>query len=166
MRTLAVGALLCTLIAAPQAQDDPRAEYSNAAERSFAPGGTVRLDLSAGDYRVRNGADNRIRVAWHTGSSDDLQEAKVHLTVHGTEARIETSGPGGPGRNTFRVEIELPRRTHLNLQMTAGDISAQAFGYSTGGLFRSFTHEGKGPFELYARLWAGDLRLLARKSAQ
>ena len=47
--------------------------------------------------------------------------------------------------------------------VTAGDIDASPFGITKGGLFRSFTHEGKGRFSLRAKLWAGDLRLFAEE---
>lgn len=202
MRTIALAALLLTFVAAPQAQDDSEFRYSDSVERSFASGMKVNLDLSAGDVLLRRGDNNRIRIVWSTRTREQMSDAKVRLDVQSHEATIRTSSP----RNGFRVEIELPHRTHLYLRMTAGDLtiagiegnkdvalragdlvievddpaqyhhvnasliagdlSARPFGFSTGGLFRSFTHEGKGPFELRARLWAGDLRLQRSKSSQ
>ena len=202
MRTIALAALLLTFVAAPQAQDDSGFRYSDSVERSFASGMKVNLDLAAGDVLLRRGDNNRIRVVWSTRTREQMSDAKVHVDVEGREATIRTFSP----RNGFRVEIELPQRTHLYLRMTAGDLtiagidgnkdvalragdlvievddpaqyhhvnasliagdlSARPFGFSTGGLFRSFTHEGKGPFELRARLWAGDLRLMRSKSSQ
>jgi hypothetical protein len=205
MRTIACAVLLLTLVAAPEALRESEDQFSNAVERSFAPGGTVQLDLSAGDYRLTSGTDNRVRVGWHTLTAEQLAESKVSVTVRGKEAEILTSGPRGPGRSDFRVEIELPRRSDLRLRMTAGDLSiagidghkdvklragdltievddptayglvdawvtagditARPFGFSTGGLFRKFAHTGPGRYELRASLWAGDLKLIPKRAA-
>lgn len=47
----------------------------------------------------------------------------------------------------------------VEASVTAGDISAPAFGGSAEGLFRTFRHSGDGLFRLEAHLWAGDLTL-------
>ena len=205
MRTLTLAALLLTFVAAPEAQRDSSSKFADSVERPFAPAGTVRLDLSAGDYQLTRGDDDRIRVAWHTRDVEALNQTRVGVTVRGKEAAIRTSGPRGFRGNHFRVEIELPRRTDLLLRMTAGDlsiagieghkdvllragdlrievgdpaqykqvnasvtagdISARPFGFSTGGLFRSFASTGPGRYQLRARLWAGDLKLLPARLA-
>lgn len=168
---------------------------SGLVERTFSSGGQINLDLSAGDYTVRKGTSDRIRLSWQTRTAEQAHDVKVRLDVHGTEATIATDGPN----NHFRVEIEIPQRSDLFLRMTAGDLTisgieghkdvrlragdlsievadaaqyrhveasvtagdlaATPFGFETGGLFRSFSHEGRGKFDLKARLWAGDLRL-------
>jgi hypothetical protein len=207
MRTIILAALLLTFVAAPEAQRDSPSKFSDSLERPFAPAGTVRLDLSAGDYRLTRGDDDRIRVAWQTRDVEALNQTRVDITARGKEAAILTSGPRRFGGNHFRVEIQLPRRTDLHLRMTAGDlsiagieghkdvllragdltievadpaqyrqvnasvtagdISARPFGFSTGGLFRNFASTGPGRYQLRARLWAGDLKLLpARLAAQ
>jgi hypothetical protein len=200
MRTIALATLLLTFVAAGKALSDPDSEFSNVIERSFAPAGSVQLDLSAGDYQLRRGDDDRVRVEWRTHTAEQLREADVRVTVHGTEAKITTSGPRGPGRTDFRVDVELPRRSDLRVHMTAGDLtiggieghkdvslragdltievadptqyanvnawvtagdlSARPFGFSTGGLFRRFARSGPGRYQLRASLWAGDLKLI------
>jgi hypothetical protein len=205
MRTIALAALLLTFGAAPEAQRDTTSRYSDTLERPFAPAGTVRLNLSAGDYRLSRGVDDRIHVAWQTRDVESLNQSRVDVTVRGKEAAIHTSRPRRFGNNHFRVDIELPRRTDLLLRMTAGDltisgieghkdvllragdltievadpeqyklvnasvtagdISARPFGFSTGGLFRNFAHSGPGRYQLRARLWAGDLKLLPARVA-
>ncbi len=205
MRTITLAALLLTFVAAPEAQRDTTSKFSDSLERAFAPAGIVRLDLSAGDYRVARGEDDRIRVNWETRDVESLNQSRVGVTVRGKEAAINTSGPRRFGGNRFRVDIELPRRTDLHLRMTAGDltiagieghkdvflragdltievadptqykqvnasvtagdISARPFGFSTGGLFRNFASTGPGRYQLRARLWAGDLKLLPARLA-
>jgi hypothetical protein len=67
----------------------------------------------------------------------------------------------------LNIEVPEPERyRRVRASVTAGDLSARPFGFSTGGLFRSFQHEGAGRFELRARLWAGDLRILRTKPAE
>jgi hypothetical protein len=194
MRTAATAALLLAFVAAPCALE-PRSEHTDSVERTFASGGTVRLDLSAGEYRLTGAAANRIRVVWTAADEDDLSDVKVRLDVDANDAAVRVSG----SRSRFHAEVELPVRTDLRVRMTAGDLtisgiegnkdvslragdlvidvgdpaqyrhvnaslwagdlSARPFGFSTGGLFRSFKAEGAGPFELRARLWAGDLQL-------
>jgi len=204
MRTIAFAALLLAFGVAPEALNDSRSELSDSTERSFAPGGLVRLDLSAGDYRISRGEDRRIRVMWHARTAEQMEQARVRLEVHGTEAEVTTWGPRRDN-SRFRVEVELPGRSDLHLRMsagdlviagieghkdvrlragdltievpqpaqygrvnasvTAGDISAEPFGVSTGGLFRSFSHTGPGRYELRARLWAGDLTFASARAA-
>ncbi len=201
MKVFALSALLIAFVPAvttAAADDDFR--FSASLERGFTPGGMVRLDLSAGEYRVRKGDDNRVRLVWHTRTPGQMDEVRVRADVRGSEASIWTSGP----RRSFRVEIELPGRSdlfvrmtagalriagiegnkdvrlragelhvevadadrygHVDASVTAGDLFARMFGVSTGGLWRSFRHEGRGPYTLRARLWAGDLRLLPART--
>lgn len=201
MRAAALAVLLLVFVSVAAA-DDPDVRYADDLERAFAPGGIVRLDLSAGEYRIRRGEERRIRVRWRTRTAAELDDVRVRTEVRGTEARVRTSGP----RNHFHVEIELPGRSDLFLRMTAGDLSitgiegnkdvrllagnlsievpdasaygrvlasvtagdlrAHPFGVTTGGLFRSFTRNGRGRFELRARLWAGDLRITPASHAE
>ncbi len=50
----------------------------------------------------------------------------------------------------------------VDASLWAGDIKADAFNIYKGGLFRSFTWSGKGPYTLHAHLMAGDLRLYSK----
>ena len=49
--------------------------------------------------------------------------------------------------------------SHVEASVTAGDIDANPFGESHGGLFRSFKKSGSGKLTLYAHVGAGDLTL-------
>jgi hypothetical protein len=46
----------------------------------------------------------------------------------------------------------------------AGEVDAPPFQANTGGLFRSFNWQGRGPYRLAARLKAGEVRLYSRFS--
>jgi hypothetical protein len=90
----------------------------DAVERVFAPGGTVHLDLSAGEYHIKGSPDNRVRVRWEINASSDPDDVRVSAEVKGTDATIRARGP----RNNFRVDIELPRRSNVVLSLSAGEL--------------------------------------------
>lgn len=48
---------------------------------------------------------------------------------------------------------------HVDASVLSGDLEAQPFGESHGGLFRSFEKTGGGKYKLHAHLGAGDLTL-------
>lgn len=51
----------------------------------------------------------------------------------------------------------------LEASVKAGDINARPFNVSKGGLFRSFSWQGRGRYTLHASLLAGDLTLFSSK---
>ena len=96
----------------------PAAATAQTIERGFVSGGTVHLDLSAGDYDIVASPDNRIRVTLtRIGRHDPDEYAEVD--VRGSRATIATDGPNGDGLD---VRIELPRRTNIVLKLSAGDL--------------------------------------------
>jgi hypothetical protein len=90
-------------------------------EREASAGGTVRLRLSAGGYRIRASRDNKIRVRWETRWPDELASVRVDVEVRGKEARIRTRGPS----NNFQVEIEIPAASDVYARLTAGELSIE-----------------------------------------
>jgi hypothetical protein len=48
---------------------------------------------------------------------------------------------------------------HVDASVNAGDLDAEPFGVSKGGLFRSFDKHGRGKYRLHAHVGAGDLVL-------
>lgn len=90
----------------------------NLLERAFAPGGTVRLDLGAGEYRITGTTQDKVRVRWSTRNPEDGRRVRVSADVSGKTAAVRTSGP----HNGFRVEIEIPERSHVQLDLSAGEV--------------------------------------------
>lgn len=89
--------------------------------RPFAAAGSIHLDLSAGDYTVKGTDEGVIRVTWTTRDRDGSR-AWADVQVHGTRATIRTRGP----RNRFKVQIEVPRRSDLDMTLTAGELDIRA----------------------------------------
>ena len=85
-------------------------------DRAFAPGGTVVLDLSAGEYEIVGTADNRIHVDWRESDSRDVN---VDVDVKGREATIWIDGPLTQGAEAL---VELPQRTNLVVTLSAGEL--------------------------------------------
>jgi hypothetical protein len=108
---LAVGVLAASV--APVAQG-----RATNVERSFAAGGRISMNLSAGQYQIGGSPDNRIRVEWEVGDRGRLDEVDNRVDIKGTEARIVTDGP----QNNYHVRIQVPARSHLHVRLTAGEL--------------------------------------------
>lgn len=93
------------------------AAAQGSAERAFAPGQRAWMDLSAGEYTIRAGRDDRIFVRWES-EDPDAGTLRVAIEARGADATIVSRGPS----NHFRVTIELPARTNLTLRLSAGDL--------------------------------------------
>jgi hypothetical protein len=160
MRSLVVvsilGATLAALPAGQSGSQPPR--LSDSLERAFAPGGEIRMNLSAGEYRISGAKDNRIHVLWKVRNAADLPRVRVQADVKGSEAALATDGV----RNGFEVEIQVPARSSLHVRLTAGDLTVEGI----EGNKDVESHAGDltidvGRAEDYSRvdasLWAGDL---------
>jgi hypothetical protein len=86
-------------------------------QRTFAQGGTAHLDLSAGEYEITASPDDTIRVAWRTDGRDD--DVDVRIDVRGSRADVEIDGPSNDG---VHVQLQLPRRTHVVVDLSAGEL--------------------------------------------
>jgi hypothetical protein len=78
------------------------------------------------------------------------------LEVRGIEGNKRIESWAGD----LSIEIGRPDQyRQVDASVRAGDLSARPFNVSKGGLFRSFTWSGKGPYSLRVKLVAGDLTL-------
>jgi hypothetical protein len=90
-------------------------------EQSFSEGGIVTLNLSSGDYTVRAGPSDRVRVYWRAEDAEhekEMRQIKVVTDVFERVATIRTQGP----TNRARFTIEVPARSDVHLRVRAGDI--------------------------------------------
>src|SRR5512138_3506449 len=95
---LAVWALTVAVLATQQSTPTDRLE------RAFVPGGTVRMDLSAGEYRIEGTSGSDIRLRWRTRNPDDMRNVRAEVKITGKETAIHIDGP----RNNFQGIIQLP----------------------------------------------------------
>ncbi len=89
------------------------------ADKPFAPGGAITLQLSAGSYDVRAAADDRIRVTL----SGNIGDTKVDVTT--AEGHAEVVVKDTP-HNNFHALIELPAASDLVTNLTAGELTVAA----------------------------------------
>jgi hypothetical protein len=90
-------------------------------ERSFSEGGIVTLTLSSGDYTVRAGASDRVRVQWRAEDVEHDKDMKKIQVVSDVFERVLTIRTKGP-TNHARFTIEIPARSDVHLRMRAGDV--------------------------------------------
>jgi len=106
-------AVLCGGLLFAQAKVAPRT-----AERAFSPGGHVWMELSAGDYDIRAGRDDRVWVELRTPDPDDIASCKATIEQKGRDLLIATTGP----RGGMHATVEVPTLTDLNVRLSAGDL--------------------------------------------
>ena len=122
MRTpLLAGAVVLGAILAvtPAIESRPQTPPSDSLEVPFIAAGSVSMDLSAGGYRISARQDNRIRLEWSVRDQDELAEVEASADVNGSDATVVLDGPG----NHFRATIEVPARTDLSIQLSAGELT-------------------------------------------
>src|SRR5687767_515536 len=118
---LVVGAFVAGVLAFQVKERTPSGNpEADTIERAFAPGGRIRMDLSAGEYRIEGRPDEKIRINWSVG---DTRRRRVDVTadVQGSEATLRADGPS----RRFRVRIEVPSRSDVEIRMTAGDLAVR-----------------------------------------
>ena len=118
MRTLAALALLgIAFVAAPASQTAQNPRLSDSLERPFPANGRIRMDLSAGEYHITGGKENRVRLQWRVRDPEELSQVRAKADVRGREASIMTDGP-----EHFKVDIDVPAKADLYIRLTAGEL--------------------------------------------
>ena len=159
MRTNRLAALAGAALVAGSAAAGQDARTSDSLERSFASNGRIRMNLSAGDYRISGTTNDRIRLEWSVQAPSQLSRVKVDASVRGADAAISTDSPGN---SRFKVVIQVPERSDLLVRLTAGDLRVESIrGNKDIELHAGDVDIDVGRPEDYkhvdASVWAGDL---------
>ena len=107
----AVSAVVVALVSASVFAETPLLH------QAFAPGGSIRLELSAGDYEIVGTSAKRIRIE---SRREDDRGVHVRFNAKGKSADIELDGPLTRGVD---ARIEIPQQTHLIVKLSAGEMS-------------------------------------------
>jgi hypothetical protein len=136
--------------------------------RDGADAGSVRAtaDVKGTEARIviagpKNGFRARIEVPVRTSVSVSLSAGD--LAVGALEGDKDISAWAG------KIEAAVPNPADyysVRASVTAGQIRAEPFHADKGGLFRSFSWEGKGRHALRVRLTAGDVVLHGRPAGK
>ncbi len=89
------------------------------AEKPFASGGKIHVELDGGSYAVRPAAGEQIRVTF----SGNTGKARAELTTNGAEAHV---GVKDPPSNNFQATIEVPATVDLVVRLSAGNLEIAA----------------------------------------
>ncbi len=89
-------------------------------------------------------------------SDIDIDLSAGDLDIRGIEGNKRVASWAGD----VKIDVGRPEQyRRVDASVRAGDLNAQAFNVSKGGLLRSFKWTGKGPYYLDVKLFAGDLTL-------
>jgi len=117
------------------------------------------IDVSGSTATVRTqGRKEGLHFAIDLPSRSDLD---IDLSAGDLEVRgIEGSKSIESWAGDISIDVGQPDQYRsVEASVRAGDLSAAPFNVSKGGLFRSFSWRGHGPYSLRVKLFAGDLRL-------
>jgi hypothetical protein len=120
MRTFALAILAAILL--PGASDSLQTKTE---EREFAPGGSLKISLRAGDLKIVKAEDPQhihLRYKLDPRSGDIDKDVHIRFDVHGSVAEIEIKGPS---RHGVEAVVEIPSPTDLQVRMTAGDLRVE-----------------------------------------
>jgi hypothetical protein len=197
MKTNLLGVVVAVSLMATSTSATPgfQSTFGQPVDKAFAKGGTIRMQLAAGDYKIGGSPDDKIRVEWRADRADQGVNVRADAEIRGTTAVISTGG----FKDGVHFTIAVPARSDIDVEMTAGDLdvrgiegnkkveswagdvtvevgqptqyrsveasvragdlNARPFNVSKGGLMRSFSWKGSGPYSLAVKLFAGDLTL-------
>jgi len=126
----------------------------------------VNIGVSGKTARVdTDGPSNNFRVEVDVPKRADLtvRLSAGDLTIAGVEGSKDVSAWAGD------LKIDVGRAADYRkvaASVTAGDLRAEAFEVMKEGLFRSFSQQGKGKYDLDVRLTAGKIELREEARAQ
>jgi len=111
--------ILLVTIALASCSSRPEQPPVMKADKPFAAGGSIEMQLDGGNYVVRAGPDDHIRVtfAGNTGN------AAADLGINGAQAKLAVSDTP---HDNFRATIEVPAAADLTVRLSAGNLEIAA----------------------------------------
>jgi hypothetical protein len=115
---IVAAASLCAFACGPMDTRSTRTGAPLTAEKPFAAGGRIEMQLESGNYEIHAAAGNRVRIA----TDEHIGDASVEVTTEGTRATVQTKNTP----NQFRATIEVPVAADLVVHLTAGNLDIDA----------------------------------------
>jgi hypothetical protein len=78
----------------------------------------IRMDLSAGEYKIVGGSNGKVRVSWSADDQRDADDVRVRFRSESDSVRLETDDT-----KDVRVEVQVPVRSNLYIRLSAGELS-------------------------------------------
>lgn len=89
------------------------------ADKAFAAGGSIEMQLESGDYTIRTSPGDHIRVSFAGNTGD----ASADLAANGAHATLAVRDTP---HNNFRATIEVPGMSDLTVHLSAGNLDIAA----------------------------------------
>ena len=118
MRTV-LSASLLPMALFTSALADSSATCDKTFQASLRDGSVLTLDLRAGDIDIVGIDSAALRVSCTSPNLEDLRDIRITFANPGPSAKLRLQG--GP-TNNVRIRIEVPAKTHLVVNGTAGDV--------------------------------------------
>lgn len=123
MKTALLGVVvaLSTLAASTVADPAFQSTFGQPVDKPFAKGGTIRMRLAAGDYKIGGSPDDKIRVEWRADRAGQADNLKAEAEIRGTTAVISTGG----FNDGVHFKIEVPARSDIDIDLSAGELEVR-----------------------------------------
>ena len=126
------------------------------ADKAFASGGGIAMQLDGGSYEVRAAADDRIRVTVNGNAGN----ARVDVAAAGQHADVNVRDTP---HSSFKAVIEVPKATDLTIRLAAGELVLAAIAgnkdvESTAGNVTIVVGDAKDYSAVDASVKAGELK--------
>jgi hypothetical protein len=133
--------MVCALLSSTVALNAQQNPDEAAVQQTFGSGGTVRLHLEAGGYKITPSDANTIRVSYPTHSEGRSNKVRVQIKLSALRADVYVSNTP---HDNFRATIEVPRHSNLWARLSAGEMDI-----------------GEVEGDKNVELWAGQLNIAA-----
>ena len=114
-----VNLVLLAAIALASCSSAPEQPAVMKVDKPFAAAGSIEMQLASGDYTIRAGPDEHIRVSF----AGNTGNAAADLGTNGTHANLAIRDT--PHSN-FRATIEVPATADFTVRLTAGNLEVAA----------------------------------------
>ncbi len=117
--TLVVLAVIALCSCSPKTEQTPVQPPVMKVDKPFSAAGTIEMQLDGGNYIIRAGHDERIRVSF----AGNAGNAAAELTTSGLRANLAIRDTP---HSDFRATVEVPARVDLAVRLTGGNLEIAA----------------------------------------
>lgn len=115
MRRLLILSIFLTLVFLAADNIWPQSADQGNLELTLMPGAPLRLELTAGEYRIEAGPSDKVRITSRPRNPDDRAKVRFGIAATRQSAVVRVNGP-----ENFAATIQIPRNVNLNVRLTAG----------------------------------------------
>ena len=114
------------------------------------------LAKNVADFYLTGGPRSELQIIIHVPKNSDLTarvsagDVSVQDVIGNKDVELQAG--------ELTIAVGKPEEYgHIDMSVNAGEVDAEIFGDSKGGLFRSFSRESNGKYRLHAHVGAGQL---------